>query len=461
MTTIWNSCSRLDRACVAVLGMAIAIVLMALWASGALLGTVAPDTVTYFQAFHSANPWGEMRHPLYGMLASWLGGNEHEPGHIVLIQVLLAASAPAALYAGARSGGLGGLAALSLSLAALSSQSGLFHVRLVLPESSAITCLLLAFAGVFAAGNSARAYHVLVVPIGLAVGLAYIFRPSFLPAIFCVPALWWALAMRSRLPGRAARAALLFTVAIAPFALQSGYRWKVVGDFNIVSFGGYQMSGMAGLMLSPQIVAALPDAVRPTAQAVLSGREAAEAAGRVARTPLNSSGERSFVSAALGYFDIYARTYDDLLYGEINKLRASDESWVAFNARLQRFSFATVTAAPREWLAWSGGATSRLVGRTIITDVPMLLALAALTLVGLPACVARTRLGSSASDLPVVCLAGLAWLGSTAPLIVLVTFPATRYVDTSAVLLPAVPALLAAAIVQGRQRRFDGNASSA
>jgi hypothetical protein len=55
---------------------------------------------------------------------------------------------------------------------------------------------------------------------------------------------------------------------------------------NIVSFGGFTTSGMAGFMLTPDVVDRLPDAVRLTAQAVLAARTAAEDAGRIARTPL-------------------------------------------------------------------------------------------------------------------------------------------------------------------------------
>ena len=178
-------------------------------------------------------------------------------------------------------------------------------------------------------------------------------------------------------------------------------------------------------------------------------RESGEAAGRVARTPLNSAGERSFISAALGYFDIYARSYDDLVWGEIDKLRAPGESWVAFNQRLANFSFATIKAAPLRWAAWVAGATSRLVGRMIMTDAPMMVALTLLLIVALAAFAQSTPFGAGAADLPAVCAIALAWLASTGPLVVLVAFPATRYIDTCAVLLPAVPALLAAAIIRG------------
>jgi hypothetical protein len=441
--------ARSDRVCVALLCAAVAALLVTLWTMGALSGAIAPDTASYFFPLQRHDLWGEIRHPLYGVLASLFGGSANQPGHIVLIQGLLHAVAALVLYVGARVGGLSSIGALCLSLAALFSQSALYHLRLLLPESPAISFLIFAFAGVLAAANSALAFRLLLVPIAVATGFAYLLRPSFLPAIVVVPALWYLLALRNGQARRAMRAALLFFLVAAPFVIQSAYRWRSVGDFNVVALGGFNMSAMAGFMLSPEIVTALPEKVRPTAQAILSARESAEAAGRIARTPVNSAGERSFVSAALGYFDIYARSYDDLLWGEISKLRAPGESWVAFNQRLASFSLATVKAAPLRWAAWVGGATSRLVGRMIVTNAPMLLALAVLLIAALPASAQRTRLGASAIDLPVVCLLVLAWLASTGPLIVLVTIPATRYIDTAAVLLPAVPALLAAAIIQG------------
>jgi hypothetical protein len=441
--------SRSDHLCVAGLCAAVAILLITFWLIGGLSGAVAPDTASYFTPLQAENPWGEMRHPLYGLLASWAGGNASEPGHVVFIQAILHAAAALVLYAGARAGGIGSIGALCLALAALFSQSSLLHLRLLLPEAPAITSLILAFAGVLAAANSRLAYRLLVLPIALATALSYLLRPSFLPAIFVVPALWYALARRNGQRHRAVRTGLLFCLIAAPFLIQSAYRWQTVGDFNVVSFGGFAMSAPAGFMVSPEIVAELPDKVRPTAQAILTARQAAEAVGRVARTPLNSAGERSFVSAALGYFDIYARAHDDLLWGVIVKQRAPGESWIAFNQRLASFSVATLKAAPLPWAAWVAGATSRLVGRMIVTNAPMLVALLALLIAALPAFAMRAPLGASAADLPAVCILALAWLAATGPLAVLVTIPATRYIDTSAVLLPAVPALLAAAIIQG------------
>jgi hypothetical protein len=146
---------------------------------------------------------------------------------------------------------------------------------------------------------------------------------------------------------------------------QSAIRYRAVGDFNIVSFGGYQMSSMAAFMLTPEIIARLPERARPTAQEILAAREVGENEGAVAQTPLNSSRQRSFMSAAFGYFDIYARSYDDLL-GLIAKTRHSGENWVAFNARLTELSLATAAAAPQQWIAlgWRRGlASHRTSGR--------------------------------------------------------------------------------------------------
>jgi hypothetical protein len=441
--------SRFDRIALLILCIAVVALMIVLAIIGSLSGKIATDTASYFAPLASSNPWGEWRHPLYGMVASWLGASSTAPGGVTLIHGLLHATAALALYAGARAGGIGGVAALCLSLAALFSQSGLFHVGFLLPESPAIAFLLFAFAGTLAAARSPTAFRLLLVPIGLATGLAYIMRPSLLPAIVAVPALWYLLAVRSGQAARVSRALLLVLAVALPFIVQSALRWKSVGDFNIVSFGGFVTSGMAGFMLTPDVVERLPEAVRPTAQAVLAARTAAEDAGRIARTPLNSAGERSFVSAALGYFDIYARSYDDFVWFEIGKLRGPQENWVSFNQRLTTFSIATITAAPIRWLAWVGGATSRLVGRMIVTNAPMLMAVAALLVAAMTAFVRGTGLGPSAADLAPVTAVALAWLASTAPLIVLVAFPATRYIDTAAVLIAAVPALLVAALIEG------------
>jgi hypothetical protein len=446
----WGGVNLLDsRISFSIVCVSVGVLMILLWSMGGLAGKIAPDTASYFVTVDSSNPWGEMRHPLYGAVATWLGATSTTPGRVALVQSILHVVAALAIYVGASFAGSSRAGALCICLAALFSQSGLFHLRLLVPESAAVSFLLLAFAGILAASRSLTAFWVLLVPIGIATGIAYILRPTFLPAMVVIPALWLVLALRNEQTRRASRTILLFCAVGLPFVIQSGIRWRAVGDFNIVSFGGYQMSAMTGFMLTPEVVDSLPDGVRPTASAILNARNTAELAGKVMRTPLNSVGERSFVSAAIGYFDIYARTYDDFLSEGISNVRKPGESWVEFNNRLQQFSIATIIAVPVPWVAWVGGATSRLVGRMLMTNATVLVAIGMLLVAAVPAFVRRTGLGSSVADLPVISAVALAWLAATGPLIVLVTFPATRYIDSAAILIAAVPALVALALVQG------------
>lgn len=431
---------------------AAALLFALLFATGALVGQFNPDTVSYFVAAASGEPWGQVRHPAYGVVAGLFGASETEAGHVALVQTLLHVEASMVLYWGARYGGIGRAGAFALAVAALLSQSGLYHLRLVVPESIANSCLLIAFGMALAASGSRGAFRVLVVPTALFIGATYVMRPSHLPSIVAVAVLYGLFAWRNHQRRPVLRAAVLMLAAALPFLAQSAFRLRAVGDFNVVSFGGYAMSPLAGFMLTPEIVARLPEPARETAQAILTAREKAENEGLVARTPLNSSGDRSFGSAALGYFDIYARSYDDVLQHVIVPLKATNENWVAFNRRLMAFSIATVTTAPTRWAAWAGGATTRLVGRAIVTNAPMLVAGLLLAIAAVPAFLRRRPLGVASSDLGAVCIVALGWLACTAPLTVLVTFPASRYIDTAALLLPAIPLSFAIALL-GRQTR--------
>ena len=419
-----------------------AALFVVLLATGMLRGELSPDTAAYFTLGEPGAPWGDARHPLYGWLASAFGGSATTTGYVALAQGLLHVAASFVLYAGARAANIGSAGALALATAALLSQSGLYHLRLLMPELAATACLLMAFGLTLAAARSSAAFRARVVPVALFAGIAYLLRPSHLPAILVIPALYWLFAMRAG--ARATLHAIVLVLALAvPFLVQSAIRLNAVGEFNVSSYGGYQMSSLAGFMLTPDLVARLPERVQPTARAILAARERGEADGSVARTPLNSTGERSFASAALGYFDIYARSYDTFLYSGILPLRERGETWVAFNRRLTDFSLAAVTAVPAQWLAWIGGASARLAGRAIVTNATMVLASLLLLITGAVAVVRRRRLDGVCGDAAAVCTIALGWLACTAPLAVIVTFPASRYIDTAALLLAAIPLVLA------------------
>lgn len=78
-----------------------------------------------------------------------------------------------------------------------------------------------------------------------------------------------------------------------------------------------------------------------------------------AALPLNPQGVRSFAATALGYFDVLARSYDPVLSGAVGPARESGETWVAFDARMQRLAVATLAASPLFYLA---GSSARRAG---------------------------------------------------------------------------------------------------
>jgi hypothetical protein len=298
--------------------------------AGKFAPRVLPDTSGYLRIDGFPAMLAEPRTPLYGWLVAALdlGGT----GHFAVPAFQIAAYLAAVwfLVARLRRYGLSPVAALSVGAALLFANAFLIDANWVHPELLSITCALLAVSGTVGLAQPKSACSVwLVVCAGA--GCAYVLRPSFLLLILALPALYAILrALRGdavRLP----RAAAIFALSAAPFLGLATLRSATVGDFNIVSFGGFAMSGVATLILADDTVPRLPEDLRPYAVQVLAARRAGEDSGRMIGIPRNSSGERSYYSAALTYFDVLARTHDDMIYDIITRTRGPNESWVDFN----------------------------------------------------------------------------------------------------------------------------------
>jgi hypothetical protein len=399
-----------------------------------------PDTGRYVFAAQSANPWGDVRHPLYGWLLMLLeragGGQALVPAIQFGVHILAAA----VLYAACRVAGMDRSAALSLGLAAVLSQCLVIWGRAVLPEMLSVSLLLIAMAAVVAAAQQ-RWFLLLTVVYGAAVGLSYTLRPIVMPAVIVLPLVYL---LFSRIVTREwwlARMLLLALIGFSPFVAQATYRWQAVGDFGLVSFGGFGVSGMTVQMLTPDVVERLPEQHRPLATQMLEVKD--KAVAEQAAMPLfrNSEGQRSYQSTALDGFDIFARNYDEIMWGKITALRGADESWVSFNARMGAVNGAILRALPERWALWVAGAMSRLAGRLLTFNVAFLIASFVLGLVALVN-IARTGMalgGSTGASWTMLSLIALAWVTCTSALAVVATFPALRYADTAGMLLTALP----------------------
>lgn len=423
------------------------LVLGALTAGGFMQPWNTPDTPSWLATCHGSARVGigcfaGPRFPLYRFVYDALTLGGALPGLLPWAQDGLFLAAGYALARSARAAGLSDTGAFALALALPASNMLLIWGRAEVPEILARAALLGALAAtVRTASRSACAGARMGAPVatGLLTAIAFFLDPGQLPFMLVLPvlALWLGAGL---VPFRKSwrGAALLGVSALLPFLLVASLRLATLNDFNIVSFGGYDMSGMAAYMLTPATVARLPPDLRGAANGILARRHTLIEAGVVPPVPGNSLGHRSLLSETIGYFDILARFYDVLLRGAVLPLRHSNESWVVFNARMQRLAFATVRAQPVEYLAWVAAASARLVGRMLMLNLPFVLASAVAVFLAL-ARVARPPMAVPGQDLRILLgLTGAYTIGSGA-LACLVAFPAQRYVDGTGLLISAWP----------------------
>jgi hypothetical protein len=416
--------------------LSVAIMIVA----GRFVPQAIPDTPLYLRIVGFPAMLAEPRTPLYGWLVAALdlGGTSHLA--VPAFQIATYLAAVWFLVAQLRRYGLSAAAALSVGAALLFANAFLLDANWVHPELLSITCALVAVAGTIElAQGQPRRWAWPLVCAGAA--LAYVLRPSFLLLVVALPALYAVLRAARSDALRLSRAAAIVVVAAAPFLGIATLRAATVGDFNIVSFGGYAMSGLTTLILSDDTVARLPEDLRPFATQVLAARRAGEDSGRFIGIPPNASNERSYFSAALAYFDVLARTHDDMIYQVITPMRRADESWVDFNRRLSRFSFAVVRAAPDRYAAWIVGGTTRVVGHAIVTNLAAALPIVVIAIMWPWNVLARGRTGASAvarSDVPVMAALAIFWFVGAGILTVLMSSPSIRYIETSTVLVAPV-----------------------
>lgn len=434
---------------------ACAVVLAGLAVTGLMRPWFTGDTASWLAPCQGLGCFALPRFPLYrfAFLAITLGGRA--PWLLPWVQDGLFLGAGFALVRAARAAGLSATGARALALALPASNVLLIWGRAEMPEILARAAVLGALAATLrTAGTPARPGLRLGAPVraGVLAGLGYCLDPAQLPFILVLPVLaLWLGAAEAEAPARRRRAGTLCATAALPFLLVASLRLATLGDFNLVSFGGFEMAGLAASILTPQSVPGLPPDLRGAAADILARRAALVRAGTVPPVPRNSRGHRSLLSETIGYFDILARYYDPLLAGAVRPQQRPDESWVAFNARMQRLAFAIVRARPVEYLAWVIAALARLVGRMLVLNLPF--AAASALSVGLAlARASRPPRQVPPRDVRILCGLTGAYTIASGTLACLVAFPAQRYIDGTGLLIAAWP-IYAALHLAGRTRR--------
>ena len=424
-------------------------------AAGWFHTVVAPDTASYLAVAKAIDPLGASRLPLYGWVAGWMLA--HAAPLLAWLQATIFLGGAALLVASLERVGASRAAASAIGIAIGASTMLLLWVRDAVPEAAGHGFL---FAGFAAALLAAEGSLLWVLPAALAVTLAWSLVPGLLGFAVLLAALPLLLPTRWYVR-RWARALLLLAALAAPAAGLVAWRTVREGSPSVVSYGGFVMSGIGGLMLTPSVAARLPADEQAQAEAILAARTRLEQQGLSIPVPANSRGARSFFSAALFYFDIMARTYDSVVFHAVRPTRPPGESWPHFDQRLQRLTIEIVRAAPADYLAWVAGAAARLVGHALILNPVFILAFLTLLAMllwrrgGMPAAPPE-----AARDTPILLAVSFLYVLGTGAPIVLITFPAERYIDSTALLLAAWPILGVLRLLNAKADRAPGTGSS-
>ena len=267
---------------------------------------------------------------------------------------------------------------------------------------------------------------------------AYLFLVAFLP---CIGILLAFFIFRKPFRTDGLRlVALLLISAVIPLLLFCALRLSVAGHFGLVSFGGYNLIGISGQLLEPELVSDLPESTRQLAREIL------------ARRPLHTRWREPEDGAAME--ELYNVTVWEIsipaarrLYGDqpVKVNRAVGE--------LAREIIRLRPAAYARWLAWATRTGIRRMLSLLIIDPGTRLCLVGLTLIEGVVLFRRWKYGIlpppvTPNDRAFIETHVLLWLAvafaaTKLLLVILVETPLERYLASSVVFAPPLIGVLA------------------
>jgi hypothetical protein len=438
------------------------LLLAAMTAAGGMTARVEPDTASYRRVDISS--WRTAvagpRTLGYPVFLRAVGMVSPSSAAVPYVQFLLHAGATALVYFGLRRYGF----SLTPALAAASTlyYSGFFlsYTSVLLPDAPALSLAVAAVACLAAiVGNGGAAAWVGFIVLA---ALAYHFKPAYLVLVPLAPVLSVLLLwLKPRQEGRTRwlRLGGGLTVATgAPLAMFCGLLWATTGQFGLVAFGGFNVLGIAGQMLTPELADEMPPQLRPLAHAILrKERELPE------------------WKPPSGYYDLFDN-YDVMIYHvalpAARELYGDDQALA--NERLGALARRIILARPAAYVRWLLPAAKHGVTQLFeysFLDRPGLALLPAILLCQ-AVLIERRRRGLAPPALVrgsdwfveynATLLIALSFAGAKLMLVILVERPIYRYVAPAALFLPMWLAVALVdrinRLVAGRTRR--GRASS-
>lgn len=317
--------------------------------------------------------------------------------------------------------------------------------------SNLTTDTLAAAGGIAGAGlllrcqiSPARTWRSLLA-IGLTTFSTCLIRPAYLFLVVFVPLTGMLLSLirsgrtdTAKRDGMKALAELL-PVTLVPLLAYCLLRWCVVGQFGLVSFGGYNLIGVSGQWLDEKLLFELPAASRPLAELALERQ-------RLIREQLpdsHAADRMNYMTMEMRYDETIWRVFQpaaEELYGNDHR---------RINAELRRLASALVRARPKLyaiWLAKSARQAVRITVSDFVTNPVYLL----LTITCVVVQIARILFSAMAgprlettvitreSPEGTLFLLAVSYAALQLLLVILVCPPLGRMTDAAAVLLPTI-----------------------
>jgi hypothetical protein len=247
--------------------------LVVLAATGRMTVVLERDSLGYldfdFSSWHAVlSHTRTVAYPIFLRLVRWLTPSLSA---VPYVQLWLHAAAVMALFVGLRRFGFAARSALVCASTLLYGAFVRQHVSAVLTDAPALAMAIMTVASIaaIAGGAGTKAWIALTVSLTL----AYQFRPAYLFLVPLAPVLGIALRwLRKRDTAPASWFQFgsgLCLAAAVPLLVFCGLRFLVVGHFGLVSFGGYNVIGIAGQLLDAETIDQLPEQVRPLANTIL------------------------------------------------------------------------------------------------------------------------------------------------------------------------------------------------
>jgi hypothetical protein len=424
-------------------------------ASGGLVPELNADSNSYLGSiFPLAVSLRSSRTLGYIALVNVVRGFSPTLAAMPLVHLLLVDAAVLAFYFGLRKLQAAPWLAAAVAGSLLYFPPMLTHGHIIIPEVAAAAAAVFTIAMLFWATACPRSF---AASCGFCLGLLFTYhlRPAYLFLIVLTPLLGLALrylyAKHHEVPLQLRRFGLKLTaLAIVPYLSFCLFRWRMVGHFGLVSFGGMNLIGVAGQFLNEETIVSVPAHLQPWGRKVLQMRAQAD------DWPPDHAKERLCYRQA-------EPLYNTVIWGQFlpaySTLPDAEGTATDASRKCSELSWSLIKARPRLYACWVGDAyRTGLLRLPVLSWYPRLqsFTLHFVTIIGclgLVRIVQRYKLGRVvANEIQTegfwfVCgclaLVAVSFALSKLFLICLVEAPLGRYLDAVYLFLPTLAGVLA------------------